>query len=149
VCGFGLANYLLTIRLRDDSVDNTDVLRPSSHKEVHISSAKADFDNEVNPTSARNKNTFYKMFKTIIFAIGVAVIVSQCSERNPSTATFNVYFWFPNNPDQQYLGESKGLDQCGAIASNYATSNGLGGKDSWTYICCLKTTQSECAEKHR
>lgn len=149
VCRFGLANYLLTIRLRDDSVDNTYVLRPSSHREVLISNAKANCENEVNPTSASNKNSLQKMFKTVILVIGVAFIVSQCSERNPPTATFNVYFWFPNNPDQQYLGEARGLDQCGAVASSYATSKSLGGNDGWSYICCLKTSESECAEKHR
>ena len=89
------------------------------------------------------------MFKTIFFVIGFALIFSQCSEKNSSTATFNVYFWYPNNSNEQYLGTAKGLDQCGATASNHATSKNLSRADGWSYICCLKTSSSECAEKHR
>ena len=89
------------------------------------------------------------MFKPILFGIGVAFIFSQCSERNTSTATFNVYFWYPNNSNEQYLGTAKGLDQCGAIASNHAGSKNLSKTDGWSYICCFKTSNSECAEKHR
>jgi len=89
------------------------------------------------------------MFKTIFLAIAVAFIFSYCSERNPSTATFNVYFWYPDNPNQQYLGTTQGLDQCGSVASNFAVSKNLSRSDGWNYICCLKTNDSECAEKHR
>jgi hypothetical protein len=89
------------------------------------------------------------MLKTIFFLIGIALIFSQCTERNPSTATFNVYFWYPNNSNEQYLGIAKGLDQCGAMASNHANSKNLSRGDGWSYICCLKTSSSECAEKHR
>jgi hypothetical protein len=89
------------------------------------------------------------MLKTIFFLIGIAFIFSQCTERNPSTATFNVYFWYPNNSNEQYLGIAKGLDQCGAMASSHANSKNLNRSDGWSYICCLKTSSSECAEKHR
>ena len=65
------------------------------------------------------------------------------------TATFNVYFWYPNNSNEQYLGIAKGLDQCGAMASSHANSKNLSRGDGWSYICCLKTSSSECAEKHR
>jgi hypothetical protein len=89
------------------------------------------------------------MLKTIFFLIGIALIFSQCTERNPSAATFNVYFWYPNNSNEQYLGTAKGLDQCGDIASSHAISKNLSRSDGWSYICCLKTSSSECAEKHR
>lgn len=89
------------------------------------------------------------MLKTIFFIIGIAFIFSQCTEQNPSTATFNVYFWYPNNSNEQYLGIAKGLDQCGAVASSHANSKNLSRGDGWSYVCCLKTSSSECAEKHR
>lgn len=89
------------------------------------------------------------MLKTIFFIVVSIFIFSQCTERNPSTANFNVYFWYPNNSNELYLGTAKGLDQCGTIASNHAISKNLTRSDGWSYVCCLKTSSSECAEKHR
>ena len=89
------------------------------------------------------------MLRAIFFSIAAALIFSQCAEKSPSTASFNVYFWHPNNPNEHHLGVAKGLDQCSGIASNYATSKNLSRDDGWSYVCCLKTADNECAEKHR
>lgn len=89
------------------------------------------------------------MLKTIFLIVGALFIFSQCTERNASTANFNVYFWYPNDSNEHYLGIAKGLDQCGAIASDHAISKNLTRSDGWSYICCLKTSSSECEEKHR
>ncbi len=65
------------------------------------------------------------------------------------SATYNAYFYFPNGEKEYYLGVSYGLQQCGALAHSYASSKELGSNSGWSYICCMKTDSSECAEKHR
>ena len=69
-----------------------------------------------------------------------------CKELENSN--YNVYFYFPND-DEIYLGVSDSLSGCGNAAYNYANSKKLKNSDNWDYICCLKTKDSQCAEKHR
>lgn len=70
----------------------------------------------------------------------------SCSEIQE--ATYNVYFYFPNNKEY-YLGVANGLSQCGDIAYDYAASKNLSRNREWSYICCMKAKGSECYEKHR
>lgn len=64
-------------------------------------------------------------------------------------ATYNAYFYFPDGNREYFLGTVVGLPQCGALAHSYASSKQLSRSSGWSYICCLKTSDSECAEKHR
>lgn len=70
----------------------------------------------------------------------------SCSEL--SKATYNVHFYYPSGR-AEYLGVAEGLSSCGAVAHNFARSKELNQNNDWSYICCLKTSSSECAEKHR
>ena len=88
------------------------------------------------------------MLKLIFFGVLAAVFLSFC-EHNPSTAKYNVYFWFPDKSQEYFLGVVEGLDACGAVAHNYAQSKNFSRSDGWSYVCCMKTSTSECAEKHR
>lgn len=67
-----------------------------------------------------------------------------CSELNQ--ARFNVIFSFPDGRER-YLGAVSGLPQCGQVAYAYAEEVRV-GRD-WSYVCCLATKNSDCAEKHR
>lgn len=89
------------------------------------------------------------MIKFALLAVGAWLLLTQCTERSPSTATFNVYFWHPNSNEQKYLGTVSGLAQCQAAAHGFARSLNMDRGDGWSYICCLKTSTNECAEKHR
>jgi hypothetical protein len=35
------------------------------------------------------------------------------------------------------------------MAHGFAASKNLSGNKDWGYICCMKTEDSECYEKHR
>lgn len=74
---------------------------------------------------------------------------SDYSCKQLEEATYNVYFYFPDGNKDYYLGTVEGLDQCGATAHNYASSKEISRDAGWSYICCLQTEDSECAEKHR
>ena len=73
---------------------------------------------------------------------------SNYSCKQIANATYNVYFYFPNEREE-YLGIANGLEQCGGIAGSYAAEHNMSRSDSWSYICCMKTGKSECEEKHR
>jgi len=61
---------------------------------------------------------------------------------------YNVYAYFPDNR-QVYLGPVTGLDNCGASAYAWASSNNLNRYDGWSYICCSIRKGSQCYEKQR
>ncbi len=61
--------------------------------------------------------------------------------------TYNVYF-YNSDMDESFLGAVTGLDKCGEVALNYSYSKNL-ERGEWSYICCLQTKDSSCAEKHR
>ena len=64
-------------------------------------------------------------------------------------ATYNAYFYYPESKREEFLGVASGLPRCGAMAHAFASSKNLSRSSGWSYICCLKTESSECAEKHR
>ena len=70
----------------------------------------------------------------------------SCKELEASN--YNVYFYFPDDREK-YLGVSNSLSQCNSMSVNYANQKNISRSDGWGYICCLKTKNSECAEKHR
>src|SRR5262245_12189210 len=70
----------------------------------------------------------------------------RCSQLE--SQTYNVYFWYPNNERENYLGQAKGLSGCGSVAHSHALQKQVHATN-WSYICCLKTSDSSCAEKHR
>ena len=85
--------------------------------------------------------------KNFCFAFA-AIGLMACGD-NTKSASYNVYFWFPDDSKEYHLGVSSGLDSCGSIAHSFANTKGLTRADGWSYVCCMKTATSECAEKHR
>lgn len=92
--------------------------------------------------------------------VGCALFIAGCSkdscrEYSDHTcaelekASFNVYVYPPNGEREHYVGVSSGLSSCGAMAHGFAADNHFQRSNEWSYICCLKTDTSECAEKHR
>jgi len=63
-------------------------------------------------------------------------------------SNYNVYFWFPDNDREYFLGNSSSLSMCGSMARNYAYDKNVSSKN-WDYICCLDKDGSSCKEKHR
>ena len=63
-------------------------------------------------------------------------------------SSYNVYFFYPDN-SEDYIGVSRSLSNCNSMAVTHANRKNLKRSDGWGYICCLKTKNSECAEKHR
>lgn len=91
---------------------------------------------------------------TILYGVILSGCGDECSSYSDFTcseiqkATYNVYFYFPNDKEY-YLGVADGLSQCGSVAYSYAASKNLSGNRDWGYICCMKAKGSECYEKHR
>ena len=71
---------------------------------------------------------------------------SQYSCDQIQKADYNVYFYVGNR--EEYLGEAKGLGQCGARARARA-SRMEPQPSNWSYICCMIAKGSSCYEKHR
>jgi hypothetical protein len=72
---------------------------------------------------------------------------SSFSCKQIEAANYNVYFYFPSETEQ-YLGEAKGLSQCGQRARGFAASKNL-SRENWGYVCCMIAKDSSCYEKHR
>lgn len=96
----------------------------------------------------------------IIGCIFLCCILSSCSQdecreyskytcKQLEQATYNVFFYFPKNDKEYYLGIATGLSECGSVAYSYANEKKLTNNSDWTYLCCIKTKDSECEEKHR
>jgi hypothetical protein len=49
-------------------------------------------------------------------------------------------FYFPSGTEQ-YLGEAKGLSQCGQRAHGFAASKNL-SRGNWSYVCCMSAKGS-------
>lgn len=88
------------------------------------------------------------MFIRLSSLIGLCLValLSGC-ERNLETSSFNVYFYYPDNREE-FLGQVTGLAACGSLAHSKASLLNMSSAN-WGYVCCLKTSSSECAEKHR
>ncbi|WLQ15629.1 hypothetical protein O5O45_06830 [Hahella aquimaris] len=94
----------------------------------------------------------------IFLIVMLAVLLYGCGDKCSSysdfscseieNATYNAFFYFPNN-NEYYLGVAHGLSQCGSMAHSFASSKNLTGNREWGYICCMKVKGSECYEKHR
>jgi hypothetical protein len=66
------------------------------------------------------------------------------------TNTYNAYFvQFEPEETKRYVGTVTGLSSCKYIVSDYYAKRRKFIEGKWDYACCLKTKQSNCAEKHR
>lgn len=67
--------------------------------------------------------------------------------------SYNVYYYDMDRnggtSNELYLGSTIGLSQCGAMAWDAAAKKKKDRSDDWSYVCCLQTNDSACAEKHR
>ena len=98
----------------------------------------------------RNGSNFQSICACLIAAQFLASCADECQSYSKYTceqiqsANYNVYFYFPNG-DEKSLGPVTGLQQCSAMAADYATIKGA--PKNW--ICCMATESSSCEEKHR
>lgn len=67
--------------------------------------------------------------------------------------TYNVYYYDVERRSESgrelFLGEAVGLEGCGTLADAVADARSEEREGDWSYICCLQTDESSCAEKHR
>jgi hypothetical protein len=108
--------------------------------------------------ATRNPLSMKTLALTVI-AVFAGLLLSACENKcSPGSAyscsqlaekDFNVFFIFPGDNKEAYLGLAKGLDQCRSTALRYAGEQKLSLGSGWSQVCCLKTTDSECAEKLR
>lgn len=85
--------------------------------------------------------------KKLIYILFLCLSITAC-ERDKEKNDYNVYFYYPDGREI-YLGETKGLSYCGDLAWDTAYQLKLDNNPNWSYICCWKTKNSECKEKHR
>lgn len=95
----------------------------------------------------------------LIFSFVATIVLLGCGDscneysalncKQLEKATYNAYFYFPDGNKEYSLGVARGLNQCNAMAHDYARSKQFSKNSGWSYVCCLKTKDSECAEKHR
>ena len=78
--------------------------------------------------------------------LGCSILLLGC-DPNLDSAKFNAYFYYPSNR-QEFLGQVSGLGACQAAARSKAQALRM-EPESWSYVCCLKTNSSDCAEKHK
>ena len=62
-------------------------------------------------------------------------------------AKYNVYFYTPED-QEKYLGVAVNLASARIMSVQYANQLGLRRDAGWQTVFCLKTTNSECEEKH-
>jgi len=93
-------------------------------------------------------------------ALGLAACsTDSCREYSDYTCaqlesqTYNVYYYdrARNSGVEReiFLGQTKGLRSCGALGYAAANDRSEERVGDWSYICCLNTDESMCAEKHR
>jgi hypothetical protein len=94
------------------------------------------------------------MLKNALLILSILIITPlvACDNKKDVTETnsYNSFFVFPK-PDERivYVGTVKGLSSCKYAVSDYYSKRRKFVKGQWDYICCLKTADNECAEKHR
>lgn len=101
--------------------------------------------------------------KLLSFSVAIIALVGceqdSCNEysrftcKQLETQTFNVYYYEgtkpPTEPKELFLGTAVGLQQCGALAWDASQARKKESAEDWSYVCCLQTDDSSCAEKHR
>lgn len=68
-------------------------------------------------------------------------------EQDLEEVPFHGYFYTPSDKEV-YLGLLHGLSACQLAARSMAKELNMEYSE-WSYICCLKTEDSDCAEKHK
>ena len=88
----------------------------------------------------------------LILILPSLLLFTACEREIDVTETnnYNAFFVYPE-PDAKkaYVGTVVGLSSCKYVVSNYYTKRRKYIKGEWDYICCLKTEDHDCAEKHR
>jgi predicted small lipoprotein YifL len=87
-----------------------------------------------------------RVFVALLFAVLMTGGLTGCGEDRPD---FNAYFYFPEDNREEFLGLVKGLSACQRAAGARATSLNMSRSSGWSYICCKKTSSSNCESKHR
>lgn len=99
-----------------------------------------------------------------IAVVGLAALTSGCAQdsckkyskftcEQLKTKTYNVYYYdkpYESTTQREiYLGSAVGLASCGSAAWAASEAYREERQGEWSYICCLRTNDSSCAEKHR
>jgi hypothetical protein len=102
----------------------------------------------------RNSLTVSVVIATIIMTLSLSGCGDECSTYSEfsceqiQNAEYNVYFTFPSGSEPYHVGQVSGLQECGAVAHNYAAYKEVSTAD-WGYVCCMIARGSSCYEKHR
>lgn len=105
----------------------------------------------------------FNALRTITVALAFLVIqgcsFDDCRKYSDYTCeqlkrqTYNVYYYdVPKEAGEErnlFAGQVVGLEACGLAASSFASLMVDERQGDWSYVCCLKTDDSGCAEKHR
>ncbi len=104
---------------------------------------------------ADKKGSKLSIKKLLILGLFGLIIFQSCSDGNGNinagleSSTFNVYFYYPSGKEI-YLGQVRGLSSCQNSAWSHSRNNDKNeSPGNWSYICCLQTSSSSCAEKHK
>lgn len=91
------------------------------------------------------------LLKSLLLLVGICLF-SACEKKPDATETYsyNSFFVYPEPEEKKvYVGTVTGLSSCKYIVSDYYAKRHKYIKGEWDYICCLRTKESECSEKHR
>lgn len=104
------------------------------------------------------------MPRTVLSVAALAALLAGCT-RDPcreysaytceqlERQTYNVYYYdvkLENESEREiFVGQAMGLDGCGELSYTEADAREEEREGDWSYICCLQTDESSCAEKHR
>lgn len=121
-----------------------------------------DWTHNVPPRCPSPGGTTFQM-RALIAIVPLVLLGSGCSQdscKEYSRFTceelehqpYNVYYYDMDRnggtSNELYLGSTIGLSQCGAMAWDAAAKKKKDRSDDWSYVCCLQTSDSACAEKH-
>ena len=87
--------------------------------------------------------------KQLFCGVLLALTLAGCWEQDLERTNFNAYFFYPNNGREGFLGLVKGISACQSAAHSRARSLQMTSSTGYSYICCEKTSSSECATKHK
>lgn len=86
-----------------------------------------------------------RLFAVIFMLTGL----NACGAEDLERAEFNAFFYHPGDGKEERLGVVTGLGSCQRAAHDRAATLGISKTSGWSYVCCRRTSSSECATKHK
>ncbi len=89
---------------------------------------------------------------SLIVLITLLFNVTACEKKKEDdklNSKYNVYFIMPDSSKRVYIGTVTGLSSCKYTASSYYSHRRSLIADGWDYVCCLRTSENECAAEEK